>query len=524
MSRLILSACVLLTASCSEFGSFAGLPWMDESAEAPLVCNSASPCPANYRCSFGTCTDVMQEFREVAIAVRLGDQVQHLRNVDLSNSTQFDTALNHERIVIGSFATSEDKGIQAAIVARLEEAVEGHPVLRQTTTDEEGNFRLSLTQGAVWSIDIMPSGDEIPAPPRQNLRQITGDLVESTRLEIRVPPAPDYPVYTGRLTDGEDQAVQSFGTVPSPNGNEPSRLQFKVIDARGRHIGNHLVIDGDGHFSFRAHPDITEAMLLVRGTQTRHPAALSEMLELSPEQTELGEVSIPLESGSSLLSITTANPMELNSMPVVGEIRIRPLAAQGRVVHRIALSGATSTQLDLPLGHYSIDVLPEPSTGFAPIMDLETEVRQGSTNALVVPLAPLIDLTGRVVTPDGSPAINVRIVCNQSEMVSETLTDETGAFSLKVQKGATFISAIPAPPSPRVLVDMNLIGTQSLNLVIDDGIMLTGSLMRPEARETQGNAVISVLAPWKTFDGAAVVLGETVVNSDGMFTVSLPPF
>lgn len=211
-------------------------------------------------------------------------------------------------------------------------------------------------------------------------------------------------------------------------------------------------------------------------------------------------------------------------MPVVGEIRIRPLAAQGRVVHRIALSGATSTQLDLPLGHYSIDVLPEPSTGFAPIMDLETEVRQGSTNALVVPLAPLIDLTGRVVTPDGSPAINVRIVCNQSEMVSETLTDETGAFSLKVQKGATFISAIPAPPSPRVLVDMNLIGTQSLNLVIDDGIMLTGSLMRPEARETQGNAVISVLAPWKTFDGAAVVLGETVVNSDGMFTVSLPPF
>ena len=158
------------------------------------------------------------------------------------------------------------------------------------------------------------------------------------------------------------------------------------------------------------------------------------------------------------------------------------------------------------------------------MLNKEIEVRNGATNALVIPLTPLINLTGRVVTPDGSPAVNVRIISHQSEMDNETLTDETGAFELKVQEGATFITAIPAPPSPRVLVDMSLLGSQSLNLVIDDGVMLTGSLMRPDARETQGNAVISVLAPWKTFDDAAVILGETVVNSDGMFTVSLPPF
>ena len=57
----------------------------------------------------------MQEFREVAIAVRLGDQIQHLRNVDLTNSTQFDTAMSHERVVIGRIITTEDKGIEAAV-------------------------------------------------------------------------------------------------------------------------------------------------------------------------------------------------------------------------------------------------------------------------------------------------------------------------------------------------------------------------------------------------------------------------
>ena len=466
----------------------------------------------------------MQEFREVAIAVRLGDHIQHLQNVDLSNSTQFDTALNHERVVVGQVVTTENKGIEAVIVARLEEAVQGHPVLRSTRTDTEGNFRLDLTQGSVWSIDITPTGDEIPAPPRTTLRQITGDRVADTELVLQVPAAPDYPVYRGRFVNEDGAAIQTFADLPNLGTEQTPRMNIQVIDSNGRYVGNHIDIDNDGNFSFRAHPDTKDVMFLVKGTQPRHPSAVTESLQLDPDTRDLGDILMPIASGRSLLSITTSNPMELNSMPVVGELRLRPMAAQGRVVHRLALSGGTATQLDLPLGDYSIDLLPESTTGFAPVLNKEIEVRNGATNALVVPLTPLIDLTGRVVTPDGSPAVNVRIISRQSEMDSEALTDETGAFELKVQAGATFITVIPAPPSPRVLVDMNLLGSQSLNLVIDDGIMLTGSLMRPEARETQGNAVISVLAPWKTFDGAAVILGETVVNSDGMFTVSLPPF
>ena len=115
MRPTLLLTPILVLTSCSEMSGFASLPWIAETADAPLVCNSASPCPPNYRCSFGTCTDVMQEFREVAIAVRLGDQIQHLRNVDLTNSTQFDTAMSHERVVIGRIITTEDKGIEAAV-------------------------------------------------------------------------------------------------------------------------------------------------------------------------------------------------------------------------------------------------------------------------------------------------------------------------------------------------------------------------------------------------------------------------
>ena len=524
MNHTLALAPLLILASCADMAGIAALPWMSETADAPLVCNSASPCPPDYRCSFGTCTDVMQEFREVAIAVRLGDHIQHLQNVDLSNSTQFDTALNHERVVVGQVVTTESKGIEAVIVARLEEAVQGHPVLRSTRTDTEGNFRLDLTQGSVWSIDITPTGDEIPAPPRTTLRQITGDRVADTELVLQVPAAPDYPVYRGRFVNEDGAAIQTFADLPNLGTEQTPRMNIQVIDSNGRYVGNHIDIDNDGNFSFRAHPDTKDVMFLVKGTQPRHPSAVTESLQLDPDTRDLGDILMPIASGRSLLSITTSNPMELNSMPVVGELRLRPMAAQGRVVHRLALSGGTATQLDLPLGDYSIDLLPESTTGFAPVLNKEIAVRNGATNALVVPLIPLIDLTGRVVTPDGSPAVNVRIISRQSEMDSEALTDETGAFELKVQAGATFITVIPAPPSPRVLVDMNLLGSQSLNLVIDDGIMLTGSLMRPEARETQGNAVISVLAPWKTFDGAAVILGETVVNSDGMFTVSLPPF
>ena len=82
MNYTLALAPLLILASCAEMAGIAALPWMSETADAPLVCNSASPCPPDYRCSFGTCTDVMQEFREVAIAVRLGDHIQHLQNVD----------------------------------------------------------------------------------------------------------------------------------------------------------------------------------------------------------------------------------------------------------------------------------------------------------------------------------------------------------------------------------------------------------------------------------------------------------
>ena len=514
---------MLSLASCAEL-SFAGLPFMDEAASAPLVCSSASPCPPSYRCSFGTCTDVMQEFREVAIAVRLGDQIQHLKSVDLSNSTQFDTALSHERVVVGRVVTTEDKGIEAAIVARLTESVEGHPVVRQARTDADGHFRLQLTQGSVWSLDVTPIGDEIPAPPRTTLRQITGDRIADGAVVIEVPAATEYPVYTGQLVSADGDRVQAFARLQELGTPDTEQLTLQIIDSDGRYVGNHIGVDDEGRFRFRAHPDMDQVVLLGRGPRAQHPAAVTEPIELDPEQPDLGEVVFPIETGRSLLSVTTSNPLELSSLPVVGELRVRPLAAQGRVVHRLALSGATATQIELPLGRYSIDLLPESSTGFAPVLNREVEVRNGATNALVIPLEPLIELTGRVVTPDGAPAVNVRIVSRQSEIQAEALTDETGAFSLKVQNGATFISAVPAPPSPRVLVEMTLLGSQSLNLVIDDGIMLTGSLMRPDAQETQGNAVLSVLAPWKTFDGAAVVLGETVVNSDGMFSVALPPF
>ena len=93
-----------------------------------------------------------------------------------------------------------------------------------------------------------------------------------------------------------------------------------------------------------------------------------------------------------------------------------------------------------------------------------------------------------------------------------------------VQRGSSWITAIPAPPLPRVLLNLSIDGPQSLDMVIDEGVMLTGSMMRAGSSETQGNAIITVLAPWQTYEGAAVVLGESVVNSDGMYSVALPPF
>jgi hypothetical protein len=511
--RYLLAVFLISTLSACE--SFFTLPWPGED-EALIICNSESPCPPEEHCSFGRCTDVRQGFRTVAIAVRDSDKVQQFLSVNLSQSTDQDVTLHSERSFSGQLRTDENKGIPAAVVARLQNSIEGHPVLREVQTDEEGNFELILTEGVVWELDIMPNSDQIPAPPRQILSQRISD----TPVAIILPNGPDYPVYTGQLVDAEGRPLSSLRELRAPGVLNAQELSLAVLDAHGRHVGSNPTISENGSFQFKAHPDTEQVLLLLRGRSPWQPAAVSQLMNLNRDDTNLGPVMVPVVDGKSALSISLNH--QDAAVTLRGEVTIKPLAAEGRVIHRLALPESAPLQVELAVGRYEIDILPVADSNFAASRGHKIDVRAGGSNALAVEIHPLLDLHGSVVTPDGSPAVSVRVVCRQAEGQVEALTDDSGNFEMKVQQGATWLTVIPAPPLPRALLDISLHGNQSLDIVLEEGIVLTGSLMLPLSRQTLGNVHIEVMAPWKTFDGQSVVLGQGVVNSDGMFSVSLP--
>jgi hypothetical protein len=537
--RTLLGALLLgAFASCAALADL--LPSDGEVSSAGSHCDADTPCSPMLRCIHHICSDDTTAFRQVMVSVMHDNTTQHFTHVDLSERPESDLSLSEELLVRGSVRTTAGKGIESEVVAQLDDNIAGKSVRRTSRTDADGLFSIQLTRGKVWSLRALPVGRDLPPSALVRVGGVQLDRQANTAEVLIVLPNHDaYWRVTGRLTGPNRAPFTTRSPIDDPGSpdTDPNRARLRLLDTQGNRWGLPIDTDATGSFSLLVRPETARITLLLEGGDAAKPALLLGEFSIVGADHSLGDIQLPFSLETSVVKLRARHPSDGQS--VACTLRLRPLAAEGIVQFEAQTVEGQVTELVLGSGRYAVDFLPPEHSGLAPVLNVVLDTATIDENSLhaSVELPRLVDVTGSLKLEDGLPAIGGMVTFEQRIgqpasdrpgahgrlVISRSVAvDEDGSFTARMPAGRTSITAIPVTPNPRLVDERTIEHDVPIQLTAGRPVFFTGTVSGHDSPAGLPLAQIRVYSESLEVDGVKVMIGETITDAHGSFSVTLP--
>jgi hypothetical protein len=518
----------------------AGFLMLDRDLSQPASCNAETPCAPGLRCIHHVCSDDVTAFSKVLVSVVHNNSTQQFTNVDLSERPVCNLALSEERSVGGVVQTTAGKGIESVVVATLDDSIPGEAVRRTARTDDDGAFTLKLTRGKGWSLRALPVGRELPPSAIVHVGGVQLDRSASgTNLVLELPNHDAYWRVHGRLMDFAGTPLETRPPIDNPGApdTDPNRAKLRLLDVEGRRWGNPIDTDSAGNFSFLLPPDTHQISLLLEGAELTKPAVLLGEHPISSADHDLGQIILPGPTVVKTATIQARAPTDGHS--VACTLRLRPLAADGLVQFEAHTLDGEITQLSLTEGRYAVDFLPPEHSGFGPILNVTLDTSSAGPDGLhaSVELPRLVEVNGTLKLQDGLPGMGATVFLEQrlgnlpnarlGALGSHTIkrsvaVADDGSFTAHMPAGRTSITAVPVSPYPRLIDERTLEHGIDIRLTVGHPVFFTGQVNGNQSEAGLPMALLRVFSDTLEVDGKKVMIGETITDAHGSFSITLP--
>lgn len=356
----------------------------------------------------------------------------------------------------------DDAPIAALVSVVLDDSVAGGT----TTTDESGDFSLTVPPGQGYRLEIIPEDtDRVPFAV-QTIPVLASDLDLGT-ISL-------------------DYGAPVWGQVLFSDGTVPAGSRVYLVDQASGVAGPQSLVDSDGWYQLRAYPGDYE--LVLNGREGSTVPTIVEPFSFDEDE----GIRVDLDVGPSdridlggYLVDASGDALVSQGGDSDGRYTVRCIASSLRDVDgELEVEDFTSAggrfDLDLAAGSWRIELIPPYDSALSP-RTLTVEVDDEDIELGDVVLEDKLDLLALVVDPDHAAAADALVVAKELAYNGYTYTGSTGTdgrTDIEVPAALLELSITPADPTSaaitRVVVDTATDVVDELQL--SEGVPVQGNL------------------------------------------------
>jgi hypothetical protein len=462
---------------------------------------------------------------------------QQIIGVDITVDDRVILNLKGRAAVEGTVCEGGDDGrcsgesaspLAARLVAVPEIAVPGRRLAVVANSSAQGGYTLDLLHDATYRVRVYPD-DESLAPYFRPAVISTFFFDEDEAVDLPLPLDADLVHVSGRVLAGEGSGAIGIDS-----------LEVQIIDG-GRRVSSITRTGQDGYFVLSLGAEATEsARLLIRPTEDNpgFPEVAIDGLAFD-EMPDLGDITL----GDVLAPVTLTGTVTGNDgAPVASAaLYLRGDVGLGEVRRLLTTDDEGTFTSDLPPGAYDlVAVAPTTASAAGMVMSGEPIVVGPGREPLNLVLSARVEATGGLSDANGDtlagasltfvrlgpPGGGTERVLDGAAWQFQTLTDDTGRWSVRVDPGRYRVSCVPSEldnaPAWQLVTDI-FSSAEPLDIQLPPVAILAGEIRRPDSTTGVAEGTeVRAFAQLVGEDGEAIPLGIARTDADGRFNMRLP--
>lgn len=528
----VLLASLLSVANCK--------PSAEEKCGAYCGCFTLEDCPQEQICFLGTCQAPGYNISSVYIDLyppassHLLSQADTGSPRDLSRGLKFDITMRRSQNLSGSIAADNDGRQSGVLKARAffdEDSVHlpSSTTESQCRVESDGTFSLPLIAGD-YVLTFDPSNSDAVKPP-VNYSEVS---TNEGQVELSYPDHDLWTTITGRILATAEDHAPIVGAKVSAIGKRSLGADL---------ISTVATSDANGNFSllFAYTPERYDVHIQP-GTNPLVPDVVKSNLRPVRPPNNLGDLVLDVPASKSFSAlITTPSGAPTHEVMVIFD---GSLSGGGRFTSQAKPDDDGLLETTLLPGNYTITVNPARTLPYALSENAACiGTAECSVDApAVLVLGNRITVTGRIVSHDGKPAAQARIVFTRQNVATprefNSTADDRGYYRITIDpaSGSDAMAAyevvvepnsevirkrhLPAQPHFRELLQ---VGTQNIahNIRLYPASFVYGRALSP-SHQPLADVSIALYSLELGSADAPLLVGLGKSNTDGEFVIPLP--